>query len=367
MPPQQVFQEEKRVTGYASTPNSGNVDLGGYVLLTHSHPIATTNSTVGVGAVDASARATLNHLAARAGNGVGLGSTRGGASSGRSSARGAGLLLVVGVGLAGGLGNGLGVLLVLVDGPVKDVVVLEALADKEIAEDLAEVAVVGLVVEAERAGVVEVDGELVGEAAAEDLGGSGHLLLHDAVVLLLLGSRLEALPGEGATAKVEHDVAERLHVVTAGLLDTQVGVDGGIAGGTSKVLVLTVRDVEVRLGVSVLLGETEINYIDLVTTLANAHQEVIGLDISVDEALCVDVLDSGDELVGEEEDGLEGELAVAKVEQVFQGGAEKVNDHGIVVALGSEPADKGNANATGEGLVDAGLVFELGVLGLDRL
>lgn len=38
-----------------------------------------------------------------------------------------------------GLGDGLRVLLVLVHGPVEDVVVLEALANKEITEDLAEV------------------------------------------------------------------------------------------------------------------------------------------------------------------------------------------------------------------------------------
>lgn len=111
----------------------------------------------------------------------------------------------------------LGVLLVLVDGPIEDVVVLEALTDEEIAEDLAEVGVVGLVVEAEGTSVVQVDGELVGEAAAQDFGGSGHLLLHDAVVLLLLGRRLQTLPGERATAEVEHDVAEGLHIVTAGL------------------------------------------------------------------------------------------------------------------------------------------------------
>lgn len=115
-------------------------------------------------------------------------------------------------------GDGLGVLLVLVDGPVEDVVILEALADEEIAEDLAEVGVVWLVVEAQAAGVVEVDGELVREATAENLGRSSHLLLHDAVVLLLFGGRLKTLPWERTTAEVQHDVTQRLHVVAAGLL-----------------------------------------------------------------------------------------------------------------------------------------------------
>lgn len=189
--------------------------LGWAGLARHSHPIASTDGTVGVRSVNARG-ATLNHLAARAGNGVGLSRL---ASRGRGSATGTSLVIVISTGLLTcGLGNSLGVLLVLVDGPVEDVVVLEALADKEVSEDLAEVAVVGLVVEAEGSSVVEVDGKLVGEATAENLGRGRHLLLHDAVILLLLSRSLQTLPGQRATAEVEHDVAKRLHVITAGLL-----------------------------------------------------------------------------------------------------------------------------------------------------
>lgn len=83
-----------------------------------------------------------------------------------------------------------------------------------------------------------------------------------------------------------------------------MGVDGCITSGTRQVLVLSVGDVEVRLGVSVLLGKAEINNVDLVAALSNAHEEVVRFDISVDEGLGVDVLDSRDELIGEEEDGL---------------------------------------------------------------
>jgi hypothetical protein len=146
-----------------------------------------------------------------------------------------------------------------------------------------------------------------------------------------------------------------------------VGVDGGITGCAGQVLVLPVRDVEVGLRVTVLLGQTEIDNVDLVTTLADAHEEVVGLDITVDEGLGVDVLDAGDELVGQKQDGLQRELAVAEVEQVLQAGAEQVENHGIIVALSTEPADEGDADASGERLVDTGLILELGVLGLDAL
>lgn len=291
-----------------------------------------------------------------------------GLAGGGSSSTGAASLLLSFLSLrlvGGSLSNGLSILLVLVDGPVEDVVILESFADEQVTEDLAEVRVVGLIVEAKRAGVVEVDGELVGEATAENLGGSGHLLLHDTVVLLLLSGSLQTLPGQRATAEVKHNIAQRLHVITTGLLDTQVSVDTGVTSGTSQVLVLTVRNVEVSLGVTVLLGQTKVDNVDLVSTLADTHKEVVGLDVTVDEGLGVDVLDAGDELIGQKEDGLQGELAVAEVEEILERGAEKIEDHGVVVTLGAEPADEGNTDTTGKRLVDAGLIFELRVLGLD--
>lgn len=223
------------------------------------------------------------------------------------------ILLVVVLGVAAGLRDRLGVLLVLVDGPIEDVVVLERLADEQITEDLAEVRVVGLVVKAERTGVVQVDGELVREPTAKDLCGSGHLFLHDAVVLLLLGGRLQTLPGERTTAEVEHDISEGFHVITTGLLDSEMGVDTGIPGSTSQVLILAVRDVEVGLGVTVFLREAKIDDVNLVPTLSNAHQEVVRFDVTMDEGLGVDVLDARYQLVGQQQDRLERKFAVAKI------------------------------------------------------
>ena len=265
------------------------------------------------------------------------------------------------------LGDGLRVLLVLVHGPVKDIVILEALADEEVAENLAKVRVVRLIIEAERARVVEVDGKFVGEAPAKDFGRRRHLLLHDAVVFLLLGGSLETLPGKRAAAEVEHDIAERLHVVSARLLNAEVGVDAGIASGTGQVLVLAVRNVKVRFRVAIFFGQTKVDDVDLIAALADAHEKVVRLNVTVDEGLGVDVLDAGDELVGEKQDGLQGELAVAKVEQIFQAGSKQVQDHGVVVALGAEPANEGDPHAASQRLVHASLIFELRVLGLDAL
>jgi hypothetical protein len=146
-----------------------------------------------------------------------------------------------------------------------------------------------------------------------------------------------------------------------------MGIDRSITGSTSQVLVLPVWNMEMSLGITVLLGQTKINNIDLVATLSNAHKEVVRLDITVNEGLGVDVFDTGDELIGEQQDGLQGELAVAEVEQVLQAGTEKVENHGIVVALGAEPADEGDADTTGQRLVNTSLILELRVLRLDAL
>ena len=71
------------------------------------------------------------------------------------------------------------------------------------------------------------------------------------------------------------------------------------------------------------------------------------------------------ELIGEEQHSLEAELAMTEVEEVLERRAEQIDHHGVVVALRPEPTDKGDANTTGEGLVDLGFILELGVLRLD--
>lgn len=57
---------------------------------------------------------------------------------------------------------------------------------------------------------------------------------------------------------------------------------------TSQVLVLAIGDVSARAQISELLGETEVNHVQLVAMPPDAHQEVVRLDVSVDEALAVD-------------------------------------------------------------------------------
>ena len=68
------------------------------------------------------------------------------------------------------------------------------------------------------------------------------------------------------------------------------------------------------LWVTVLLGQAEIDDVHLITALSNAHQEVVWLYITVDERLGMDIFNTGDELIGQQQDGLQREFAVAEVE-----------------------------------------------------
>lgn len=52
------------------------------------------------------------------------------------------------------------------------------------------------------------------------------------------------------------------------LTNAQVGVDGGVAGGASEVLILAVGDVLVRSGVAVFLGQAKVDDVDQVALLA---------------------------------------------------------------------------------------------------
>ena len=71
-------------------------------------------------------------------------------------------------------------------------------------------------------------------------------------------------------------------------------VYGGVAGSASQIFVLTVGDVLVRACVTVFLSQTKIDYVDQVTLLAQPHQEVVWLHISMNEVLGVDIFNAAD-------------------------------------------------------------------------
>ena len=93
-----------------------------------------------------------------------------------------------------------------------------------------------------------------------------------------LGVAAEALPGQLAFQQIDEDVAQRLQIVAARLLDARVRVDGGVARRARQLLVVPVRHVPLRRPVKVLFGQPKVNHVHCAAALAQSHQEVFRLE-----------------------------------------------------------------------------------------
>ena len=69
-------------------------------------------------------------------------------------------------------------------------------------------------------------------------------------------------------------------------------IDGGIAGGSRQILSIAVWDMLSSLRVSKALSQAKIDDIDVVLLLADADQEVVRLDVSMQEVPRVHELNS---------------------------------------------------------------------------
>ena len=101
-----------------------------------------------------------------------------------------------------------------------------------------------------------------------------------------------------------------------------MGVDTGIPSGSREILVLSVRDVGAVLG-QVLLGQSEVDDVQLVTAFPPPHQEVVRLEVPVQKVSGVHVFHSlvnslpGEHLVHQHQNGLKTVLAVTQVEEIL--------------------------------------------------
>lgn len=122
------------------------------------------------------------------------------------------------------------------------------------------------------------------------------LLLFNVGILLGLGSARKSLPRKRAAQEVENNVTNGFQVVSSGLLITEMGVDGGIPGGSGQVLAISEWDV-LTVGRLETLGETEINDVDSVLSLVVAsNKEVIRFDVTMNDAFVMDDFDPLDHL-----------------------------------------------------------------------
>jgi hypothetical protein len=81
----------------------------------------------------------------------------------------------------------------------------------------------------------------------------------------------------------------------------------------------------------VTLGKTKVNYVDIVLgSLSATDQEVIWLDVPMDDALLMSLLNSLEHLNGDHVAGLQIKLPLARLEQIFKGRTQHVHDHHVV-------------------------------------
>lgn len=154
------------------------------------------------------------------------------------------------------------------------------------------VLVIGVLCELELAAIVHELAELLWMALAQLVHSDFQLLLLDIVVLFVLRSARETLPGETASQEVQQHVPDGLEVITTRLLVPDVSVDTSVSGSSGEVLALAERNV-LAVGVLVALGETEIDNVDVIFIgVVASNQEIVRLDVSVNNALLVDFLNA---------------------------------------------------------------------------
>ena len=159
--------------------------------------------------------------------------------------------------------------------------------------------VVRLLLEFERTAIFHELSELGGVAAAELLQRRFDLLFLDIIVLLILWSTGQALPGQLTLYEVEKHVANCFQVVSPWLFNTFVSGYRGVPGRSCQVFAIFVGDV-LALTVLVALCEAEIYDVDVVSTrFCASDQEIVWLDISVDDSLFMHFFDALDQLNGD--------------------------------------------------------------------
>jgi|LakMenEpi03Aug12_release.lakeMendotaPanAssembly.Ray.scaffolds.fasta_scaffold485685_1 hypothetical protein len=70
----------------------------------------------------------------------------------------------------------------------------------------------------------------------------------------------------------------------------------------------------------------------------NAHKEVIGLDIAMNEVFRVDVFDSTNHLICQHQHRFHSETARAEIEQILQRWTQKIHHQNIVISLLTVPS-----------------------------
>ena len=165
----------------------------------------------------------------------------------------------------------LGATALFLDDPIVHAIVFVLVLAHQAFEETSQVVVIRLLLKHKIATVLEVLGELLGSAAAELLDCGLDLFFFDLVVLIVFVLASETLPGKRTLQEIQQDVANRLKIITSSLLNSNMRVDRSVASSACQALVVTVWNVLACLWVSVPFRESEVNHVNNVTLIVDAH------------------------------------------------------------------------------------------------
>ena len=77
--------------------------------------------------------------------------------------------------------------------------------------------------------------------------------------------------------------------------------------------------------IDIALGEAEVDHEDVACFIPEAHQEVVGLDVSVDKFFLMHVLDSFKQPDPQHQGGLQRKLTAAQVKEILEVRPEHLN------------------------------------------
>ena len=104
--------------------------------------------------------------------------------------------------------------------------------------------------------------------------------------------------------------------------------------------------------------EAQIRHINQIPLLPHTYQEILRLDVSMNDALGMDIFETVKELVDEHQHSLEREFATAEVKKIFQTRPQKIKHHSIIFTLRLISVDAWNTDTTRKGSIGISFAFQ---------
>lgn len=180
----------------------------------------------------------------------------------------------------------------LVFHPVIHVVELEALPRHGFSKEATKHQIVGLRSERQVNAVRHVRGELWGQSTGQNVHTCFHLFGKDCAIFFCFCLACQPLPRQRTTQEVDQHVTQRLQVVPPALFKSKVCVDRRVSCSALETAIFSIRDVPQRARVTVVLRQSKVNCVDKMIIGTQTHEKILGLDISVQVMLRVNVFQS---------------------------------------------------------------------------